>query len=97
MSLKPGTRLRAAPSTCEVLVIRTSSTGEVLTCAGGEMRPNVTPGERTAIASPVLLGKRYADECSGLEVLCVRPGSGPLCIGDRELVVRTAKPLPASD
>ena len=42
----------------------------------------------------VLLGKRYADEASGIELLCTKPGPGPLAVDGRPLVVKGAKPLP---
>ncbi|HWE68979.1 MAG TPA: hypothetical protein VG205_01380, partial [Acidimicrobiales bacterium] len=44
-----------------------------------------------------LLGKRYSDEGSGIEVLCTKPGEGSLSIGDTPLLAKEAKPLPASD
>lgn len=97
MSRKPGTRLVTSTSACEVLVIRAPTTDEALTCAGGEMTVGGTAGDDGGGAAAVQLGKRYADEISGLEVLCVKPGAGPLRIADRELVLRAAKPLPASD
>jgi len=43
------------------------------------------------------LGKRYVDEPTGLEVLCVKPGSGTLAADGRDLTLKSAKPLPASD
>ena len=49
------------------------------------------PGEGT------LVGKRYADEESGLEVLCAKPGPGALVADGREVPVKGAKPLPSSD
>ncbi|MGB8403187.1 MAG: hypothetical protein WCE30_03810 [Mycobacterium sp.] len=97
MALKPGVRLATAASACEVLVIRAPTTDELLTCAGGEMTRGVVAAADSDTASKIELGKRYVDEASGLEVLCVKPGSGPLEIGDRVLVLREAKPLPASD
>ncbi len=44
-----------------------------------------------------LLGKRYADEELGLEVLCTKAGEGSLSVGETLLAVKGAKPLPASD
>ena len=43
------------------------------------------------------LGKRYVDEPTGLEVLCVKPGSATLAADGRDLTLKSAKPLPASD
>ena len=43
--------------------------------------------EGDAAPSPdgVLLGKRYTDEATGIEVLCTKPGPGPLTVDGREL------------
>lgn len=97
MSLEAGTRLSAATSSCEVLVVKPPTEGGPLTCAGCEMAPR--PGSSGAQhgQADVQLGKRYLDAVSGLEVLCVKAGAGPLRFADRELVVRVAKTLPASD
>ena len=43
------------------------------------------------------MGKRYVDGDATLELLCTKPGSGSLSLGDELLVVKGAKPLPASD
>ncbi|HEY2084895.1 MAG TPA: hypothetical protein VGH54_02475 [Mycobacterium sp.] len=45
----------------------------------------------------VVLGKRYVDEPTGLEVLCTKAGAGPLAADGRQLVIKAAKALPASD
>jgi hypothetical protein len=44
-----------------------------------------------------LLGKRYVDETSEIEVLCTKPGDGTLAVDDRALELKSAKPLPSSD
>lgn len=97
MSLKPGVRIASATSTCEVLVVRAPSTDEPLTCAGNPMEQ--AAGATAAGQGPqdILIGKRYVDELSGLEVLCVKSGAGPLRFGGRDLTARAPKPLPASD
>ena len=43
------------------------------------------------------MGKRFADEDLGLEVLCTKPGAGSLSVGGTLLQVKGAKPLPSSD
>lgn len=98
MTLKAGMRLSTSASACEVLVVRPPENANegVLTCAGAEMAVDVDKGLDDASVD-IQLGKRYLDESSGLEVLCVRAGSGPLEFAGRELVVRSTKPLPASD
>jgi len=65
------------------------------------MRELGTLGDRlpiiALIGDPILLGKRYADEELGLEVLCTRSGDGVLTLADQPVPVKGAKPLPASD
>jgi hypothetical protein len=43
------------------------------------------------------MGKRYVNEDESLELLCTKPGAGSIGIGDTLLVLKEAKPLPASD
>jgi hypothetical protein len=43
------------------------------------------------------MGKRYTDGDGSLEVLCTKPGSSSLSIGETLLVLKEAKPLPSSD
>ena len=99
MSLKAGMRLFARNSSCEVIVVRGANTVGSLSCAGLEMLPEAPGG--TAPQSPdspvIQLGKRYVDDNDLIEVLCTKAGAGPLAIDGRELVMKTARPLPASD
>jgi hypothetical protein len=44
-----------------------------------------------------LLGKRYADEDLGLELLCTKAGDGSLTLDGSPLGLKSAKPLPSSD
>jgi hypothetical protein len=48
-------------------------------------------------ASGSAMGKRYADEELGLELLVTKPGEGSLSIGAAPLGLKDAKPLPSSD
>ena len=59
--------------------------------SGGDRVPSNGEGDAT------LLGKRYADDELGLELLCTQGGDGALSIGDTPLLVKGAKPLPSSD
>ena len=43
------------------------------------------------------VGKRYADDDVGLEVLCTKAGEGSLASRRRALALKDAKPLPSSD
>jgi len=85
-----------------VIVVRAPAGDVDLRCGGaplvdiGAERPGGV-GLDPAHSEGTLLGKRYADEDLGIEVLCTKAGAGSLAIGDQPLGVKQAKPLPASD
>ena len=101
MELKPGTRLRSQVCSAEVIVVKAPG-GAVDLCCGGAPMVAV---DASADAGPIddahrsgtLLGKRYADEAAGLEILCTKAGDGSLSLGATPLPVKEAKPLPSSD
>jgi hypothetical protein len=102
MELRAGTRLRSVVCTTEVMTVRAPDEPADLRCGGHPMveLDDDTPGSATidpSHAGGTLLGKRYADDELGLEVLCVKAGEGSLSLGATPLPLKGAKPLPASD
>lgn len=108
MQTKPGLKLRGTTCATEVVVVRPAAGDVEIACCGAQMTDAQTDTAATAPTSAehgaqsraehdVLLGKRYADEESGLELLCSKPGAGPLTVDGRELEIKGPKPLPASD
>ncbi len=102
MQLKPGARLESATCDTQVVVVRSpgADVDVDLRCGGEAMRDAGSGGARlpmSATGEASLLGKRYADEELGLEVLCSKAGDGPLTIGAEPLPLKGAKPLPSSD
>ena len=102
MQLKPGSRLASAVCDTEVVVVKAPASAEVdLRCGGypmvpkGETAPSAEVDE--AYSGGTLIGKRYADEELGLELLCTRGGAGTLTCNGVVLEIKGAKPLPASD
>ncbi len=99
--LKPGARLRSVTCTTEVVVVR--ATGEVdLRCGGQPMVEMAETSGPSGEPAPgfdggTQLGKRYASQEAGLEVLCTKAGAGSLSVGEALLDVQGTKPLPASD
>ena len=95
--MKPGTRLKSAVCATEVVVIRCG--GGAIACGGaamtesggeaGELDPDFAGGS--------VMGKRYVDAAGTIELLCVKPGKGTLALDGVALVLKEAKPLPASD
>jgi hypothetical protein len=102
MKITPGSRWMSAVCNTEVVVMKAPSAETSLECGGS---PMVAVGSvRATGAAPAtdhcggtLLGKRYADETAGLEVLCTKGGQGSLSINGKALVLRATTPLPSSD
>ena len=102
MNLKPGMRLRSATDATEVVVVRALAEPVELRCGGRPMQAmDGDATDRSTIESGfdagTQLGKRYADDARGLELLCTKPGAASLSIGDELLEIKGAKPLPSSD
>lgn len=102
MQLKPGLRLESATCDTQVVVVKApKDAADVdVRCGGEPMREVGSGGDRLPVSGagdPTLLGKRYADEDLGLELLCTQGGDGALSVGDTPLLVKGAKPLPSSD
>jgi hypothetical protein len=102
MQMKPGLKLRGTTCSTEVIVVRAAADPVELTCCGAPMvdaasAPAAEPSGAVAAGEGVLLGKRYTDEDTGIEVLCTKPGAGELAVDGRPLVIKGAKPLPSSD
>jgi hypothetical protein len=102
MELRPGLRLESATCDTQVVVVKApkEATDVDVRCGGEPMREHGAGGPRLpggGEGEATLLGKRYADEDLGLELLCTQGGEGALSVGDRPLLQKGAKPLPSSD
>jgi hypothetical protein len=102
MKLRPGQKLHSAVCDAQVVVVRAPATEVEIGCGGAPLLDDGQDAGGAAALDPSLgdgplLGKRYADEELGLELLCTRPGKGALTIDGRPLLVKGAKPLPSSD
>ena len=102
-TLKPGLRLRSQVCATEVIVVRPGVAPHALTCGGALLvgqKDEVSAGGSPAagLDSGSLLGKRYtAVGDDGLELLVTKAGAGTLADGSEPLVLKEARPLPASD
>jgi hypothetical protein len=101
MDLKPGTRLRSQTCSAELIVVRPPAREVELRCGGAPLVPVDGVVESYPLdagqAAGTLLGKRYADPDSGLELLCTKAGEGSLSLDGAPLPQKDAKPLPSSD
>lgn len=102
MKIIPGSRWKSAVCATEVVAVKAPKDDVQLECGGAAMltaaadRP--TGGAPAADhKSRTLVGKRYGDNASGIELLCTKGGEGSLALNGRPLALREAKQLPASD
>jgi hypothetical protein len=100
--LKPGSRWRSAVCATEVVVVKAPAGDVSLECGGHPMAPVDAdpPGGLTLdaeFAGGTPIGKRYADEDSGLELLATKAGDGTLAVNGVAVPIKGAKPLPSSD
>lgn len=103
MKIRVGQTLASTVDGTAVVVIRTPADELALTCGGSDMadakaaaavpRGVPDPGQMDG----TLIGKRYADDDLGLELLVTKAGEGTLAVDGRPLPVKGARPLPASD
>ncbi|WP_460062967.1 hypothetical protein [Streptomyces sp. YKOK-I1] len=102
MRPRVGQMLASTVDTTAVIVVRCPDDELEITCGGAAMVEGNGPAALTGTPAPdplggSLLGKRYADEDLGVELLCTKPGPGSLAVNGVRLPMKSAKPLPASD
>ncbi|MDZ7675380.1 MAG: hypothetical protein U5K30_09985 [Acidimicrobiales bacterium] len=101
MELKAGQRLNSAVCDAQVVVVKAPADAVEIQCGGvpmidGDQERDASATTPDGDEGPAL-GKRYASEELGLELLCTRAGSGALAVDGEVLPIKGAKPLPASD
>ena len=98
--VKNGTRLQSQVDDTQVIVVKSADSLDDLRCGGAPMV--ALDAEKAAadidpdFAAGTVMGKRYVDD-GAAEVLVTKAGQGTLSIGATPLVLKEAKPLPASD
>ncbi|MFN2539873.1 MAG: hypothetical protein ABR549_17210 [Mycobacteriales bacterium] len=104
MKLRAGMTLSSTVDATTVVVVRAPAAEVTITCGGAEMVDAKSDAAKAkdGTADPAqqggaLLGKRYADEELGLELLCSKGGEGTLAVNGSALLLKDAKALPASD
>jgi hypothetical protein len=102
MELKPGSRLRSLVCSAEFVVVRPPVKAGLLECGGYELAAVgaavIAPPEiKDGLADGILVGKRYSDAETGLELLASKAGRGTLTIDGRKMSLKDVKPLPSSD
>lgn len=102
MKLRVGQTLVSTVDTTTAIVVRWPGDDLGVTCGGA---PMVEKGAAEAVSGApnpdemdgTQLGKRYADDGLGVELLCTKAGQGTLAVNGTPLLLKGAKPLPASD
>ena len=102
MEMKPGSRWKSAVCSTEVVVVRPPNVDVSLECGGIPMvaQSATAPSQQPVTADLMkgsLVGKRYVDGDTSIELLCVKTGEGSLSVNQRLLAVKDAKRLPSSD
>jgi hypothetical protein len=101
MQLKAGTRLQSSTCDAQVVVVKAPTEDLDLRCGGEPMVPVDQAVDRVPLAvdqaEGTLLGKRYAHDGLGLELLCSKAGSGSLSVNGEPIPLKEAKALPSSD
>ena len=101
MQLNVGQTLYSTVDSTAVIVVRAPEADVSITCGGAEMTTDKPAADGAAGAGATtagtLLGKRYAAEDLGLELLCTKAGPRALAVDGTPLEIKQAKPLPASD
>jgi hypothetical protein len=103
MKPRQGQVLASTVDSTTVIVVRAPDADIDLTCAGvamwdprgGDACPAGEPDPSQL--SGTQMGKRYADERIGLELLCTKPGKGTIAVNGVPLSLHGPKLLPASD
>ena len=100
--LKMGGKLASTVCSTEVIVVKSPGGEADLSCGGATMVSPAQAAEPTGAptadaADRTLLGKRYVNDDETIEVLCTKPGDGSLAVAGVDMVLKEAKPLPASD
>jgi hypothetical protein len=99
--IKPGIRIKSAVCATELMVIQAPA-GDVDVRCGGAPMLDIKAEKPSVAIDPNLkagtqIGKRYVDAAGTIELLCTKPGEGTIALGSTPLVLKEAKPLPASD
>ena len=103
LPLRTGLRLASQVCSTEIIVVRPGARPLSLQCGGVPMRERGVDATAGTAPDPArmrgsALGKRYTHpDDPAVEVLVTAGGDGTLSADGRDLVLKEAKPLPASD
>jgi hypothetical protein len=99
-SPRMGDQLASTVCTTRVVVVRVPADRSPLIECGGSPMVTGAPVAKPAPPAPgatTLIGKRYVDVTEAVELLCTSSGTGELTCDGVQMVIKAARPLPASD
>jgi hypothetical protein len=99
LQLRAGQALYSTVDPTNLVVIKAPADPVTVSISGTEVsdaKVESVPAD-AATGDGTLLGKRYADDTVGIELLVSKPGTGTLEVNGAPLPLKDAKPLPASD
>ena len=99
MKLRVGQKLQSVVDATALVVVRCPDADLTVACGGFEMSGE-GPGERVPAAANgdgLQLGKRYTADEIDIELLCVKAGEHGVTVDGAPILLKNAKPLPASD
>lgn len=102
LTVKPGTRIYSAVDSTELIAIKVPPHPIELTIGGAPAVLSAgDKGEGAAVLDGhdggTAMGKRYANTAATVELLCTKAGQSVPAVDGELLVLKEAKPLPASD
>jgi hypothetical protein len=102
LQLKLGTRVFSTVCSTEMIAVKAPGGPVALTIGG--VAPVLSGNDRDSNHSLVAghdggaaMGKRYVDAAGSVELLCTKGGDGVPAVDGELLLLKDAKPLPASD
>jgi hypothetical protein len=101
MKIRAGEKFYSAACGAAVIVVRAPGEEIDLACGDEAMTTDapavVANTEVKGDEAGTLIGKRYVDIESGIELLCIKSGKCSITVSGRPVTLKDAKPLPSSD
>jgi len=100
--LKPGLRLQSTVCATQVIVVKAPNVAVDVGCGGQQMVPYGEADDGESLDAVLegggtRVGKRYASELIGIELLCTKAGAGTLTVDGVLLDLKGPTLLPSSD
>lgn len=102
--MKTGQQMKSVVCSGKVIVLRAPKDDSVVLSCGGvpmvDAKSDAAEANQVgdpALMDGIVMGKRYVDADTNVQLLCVTGGEGTLTVDGRALQLEVAKQLPSSD